>query len=70
MIGLMLVPFWSAPIETVLAELAARRDGLTQIEADRQLLRFGPNRSSATRISVNRCFAGCRKFNAIVGARS
>ena len=49
MIGLMLVPFWSAPIETVLAELAARPDGLTQIEADRQLLRFGPNRSSDTR---------------------
>ena len=45
----MLVPFSSAPIETVLADLAARPDGLTQIEADRQRLRFGPNRSSATR---------------------
>jgi len=28
------------PIETILAELATRPDGLTQIEADRQLLRF------------------------------
>jgi magnesium-transporting ATPase (P-type) len=38
--------FWSAPIETVLAELAARPDGLSQIEADRRLLRLGPNRRS------------------------
>ena len=45
----MLEPFWPAPIETVLADLAARPDGLTQIEADRQRLRFGPNRSSDTR---------------------
>ena len=44
-----MVPFWSAPIETVLADLAARPDGLTQIEADRQRLRFGPNRRSDTR---------------------
>jgi Ca2+-transporting ATPase len=42
----MLVPFSSAPIETV---LAARPDGLTEIGADRQRLRFGPNRSSDTR---------------------
>jgi hypothetical protein len=41
-------PFWSAPIETVLAELAARPDGLSQIEADRRLLRLGPNRRSDT----------------------
>jgi P-type Mg2+ transporter len=45
----MLEPFWSAPIETVLADLSARPDGLTQIEADRQRLRFGPNRSSDIR---------------------
>ena len=45
----MLAPFWSAPIETVLAEFAARPDGLTQVEADRRLLRFGPNRSSDAR---------------------
>jgi hypothetical protein len=45
----MLVPFSSAPIETVLADLAARPDGLTEIEADRQRLRFGRNRSSDTR---------------------
>ena len=45
----MLLPFWSAPIETVLAELAARPDGFSQIEADRQRLRFGPNRSTDTR---------------------
>jgi Mg2+-importing ATPase len=38
--------FWSAPIETVLAELAARPDGLSQIEADERLLRLGPNRRS------------------------
>ena len=49
MIVWMLVPFWSAPIETVLTDLAARPDGLTQIEADRQRLRFGPNRRSDTR---------------------
>jgi Mg2+-importing ATPase len=45
----MLEPFWSAPIEKVLAELPARLEGLTQIEADRQRLRFGPNRASDTR---------------------
>ena len=39
-------PFWSAPIETVLADLAARPDGLSQIEADERLLRLGPNRRS------------------------
>ena len=49
MIVWMLMPFWSAPIETVLTDLAARPDGLTQIEADRQRLRFGPNRRSDTR---------------------
>ena len=48
----MPVPFWSAPIETVLTELAARPDGLTQIEADRQRLRLGPNRSSDTRTTT------------------
>ena len=46
MLGLMVAPFWSAPIETVLADLVARPDGLTQIEADQRRLRFGPNRSS------------------------
>ena len=46
MIGSVPMPFWSAPIETVLADLAARPDGLSSIEADRQLRRFGPNRSS------------------------
>lgn len=39
-------PFWSAPIETVLAEFAARPDGLSQAEADQRLLRLGPNRRS------------------------
>lgn len=39
-------PFWSAPIETVLAELATRPDGLSQIEAHHRLLRLGPNRRS------------------------
>ena len=45
----MLEPFWSVPIEAVLAELAARPDGLTRTEADQRLQRFGPNRSSDTR---------------------
>jgi Mg2+-importing ATPase len=45
----MPVPFWSAPIETVLAGLAARPDGLTQREADRRLLRLGGHRRSITR---------------------
>jgi len=45
----MPAPFWTSPIETILAGLATRPEGLTQIEADRQLLRFGPNRSSDTR---------------------
>jgi Mg2+-importing ATPase len=45
----MLVPFWSAPIETILADLVTRPDGLTQTEADRQRLRFGLNRRSDTR---------------------
>ena len=45
----MPAPFWASPIETVLAELATRPEGLTQIEAERQLLHFGPNRSSDTR---------------------
>lgn len=44
----MSAPLWASPIETVLAELATRPDGLTQIEADRQLLHYGPNRSSDT----------------------
>ena len=42
-------PFWSAPIETVLAGLGARSDGLTQLEADRRLLALGGNRQSITR---------------------
>ncbi len=45
----MLVPFWSAPIDTILTEFAARPDGLTEVEADRRLLRFGPNRGSDAR---------------------
>ena len=46
MLGLMVAPFWSAPIETVLAELMARPDGLARMEANRRRRRFGPNRSS------------------------
>ena len=48
MLGPMPVPFWSAPIEAVLAGLAARPDGLTQLEADRRLLALGGNRRSIT----------------------
>jgi Mg2+-importing ATPase len=47
--GLTPVPFWSAPIATVLTEIAGRPDGLTQVEADQRLLRIGPNRGSGTR---------------------
>ena len=42
-------PFWASPIEEKLAELDSRTDGLTQVEADRRLLQFGPNRTSDTR---------------------
>jgi len=42
-------PFWSAPIERVLAGLGARPDGLTQPEADARLLAVGGNRRSTTR---------------------
>ena len=45
----MAVPFWASPIEVNLAELGTRTDGLTQVEADRRLLQFGPNRTSDTR---------------------
>jgi P-type Mg2+ transporter len=48
MIGLMPESLWSAPIETVLAELAAPPEGLTQIEAAGRLLRFGPHHSFDT----------------------
>ncbi len=45
----MAVPFWASSIEANLAELGTRTDGLTQVEADRRLLQFGPNRTSDTR---------------------
>src|SRR6185369_5873840 len=45
----MPAPFWASPIEGVLAELGTRPDGLIRIEAERRLVRFGPNRSSNTR---------------------
>jgi len=48
----MLPSFWSGPIETILADLGTRPDGLTQIEADRQRLRFGLNRRSDTRTTT------------------
>ena len=41
--------FWATPVEVLLADLASRPDGLSEVEADRQRLRFGPNRSSDTR---------------------
>jgi Mg2+-importing ATPase len=44
----MAVPFWASPIEANLAELGTRTDGLNQVEADRRLLEFGPNRTSDT----------------------
>lgn len=48
MIAPMPLPFWSPPIETVLADLAAGPDGLTQAEADQRRQRFGPNRAPDT----------------------
>jgi P-type Mg2+ transporter len=36
--------FWTSPTETLLAELASSRDGLSQAEAEARLARFGPNR--------------------------
>lgn len=45
-------PFWSSPIEPMLAALAARLEGLTQVEADARVLKFGPNRSSGSRTST------------------
>ena len=45
----MAAPFWASPIEANLAELGTRTDGLTQVEADRRLLQFGPNRTSDSR---------------------
>jgi Mg2+-importing ATPase len=44
----MPAPFWAAPIETALAELGTRPEGLAQVEAGRRRLQYGPNRISAT----------------------
>jgi len=48
----MPAPFWAAPIETALAELGTRPEGLAQVEAGRRLLQYGPNRISATRTTT------------------
>jgi P-type Mg2+ transporter len=45
----MAAPFWASPIEANLAGLGTCTDGLTQVEADRRLLQFGPNRISDSR---------------------
>jgi len=45
----MPAPFWSGAIETLLADLVTRPDGLTHVEADRQRQRFGLNRRADTR---------------------
>lgn len=45
-------PFWAVPLEVILARLETRLEGLSQIEADRQLLRVGPNRSPDARPST------------------
>ena len=36
--------FWTSPTATLLADLASSRDGLSQVEAEARLDRFGPNR--------------------------
>ncbi|MEQ1897374.1 MAG: magnesium-translocating P-type ATPase [Vicinamibacterales bacterium] len=43
------MPFWSDSIETVLADLAARPEGLTDVEAKRRRQQYGPNRTAITR---------------------
>lgn len=45
----MAAPLWSASIDANLAALDCTRDGLTEAEAERRLVRFGPNRTSDTR---------------------
>jgi Mg2+-importing ATPase len=42
-------PLWSVPIDEVLADCAARSEGLSQADADRRLQQVGPNRVSDTR---------------------
>ena len=39
--------FWNAPTQSLLTELAASDAGLTSREADRRLLRYGPNDAAA-----------------------
>jgi Mg2+-importing ATPase len=45
----MAEPFWAAPTEALLSELGTRPEGLTRSEAERQLRRFGPNRTTDVR---------------------
>jgi Mg2+-importing ATPase len=42
-------PFWNHPLEEVLVELDAKREGLTSQEAAARLLRYGPNDATATK---------------------
>ncbi len=48
-IQVMSGPFWSSPIDAVIAATASGADGLTSRDAAERLARFGPNRSSAAR---------------------
>lgn len=41
--------FWSEPVEALLSRLSTRPSGLSQAEADQQLLRFGPNAGTIRR---------------------
>ncbi len=38
--------FWTGPLGALLAEAGTRAEGLTQVEADERIQRFGPNRVS------------------------
>ncbi len=49
MLSNMATSFWTSPIEVNLTALGTSADGLTQVEAERRLLQFGPNRTSDTR---------------------
>ena len=40
-------PFWSAPTDGLLTALGSQKHGLSQLDADRRLRSFGPNRAQA-----------------------
>ena len=59
-------PFWCKPTDAVLASLQAQTGGLTQAEADRRLLSFGPNRAEAAQTRSILRKLGRRMLNPLV----